>query len=486
MINFVDTTYRDGHLSLWASGMTTGMMLPMAERMDRAGFEALEVISGSNFKKCVRELKEDPFARISELRKRITHTPLRAIAGRVNTFGYDAPTMYRLYTRLVAARGIRQVRILDPWNEFAGWQRKVLAARDAGLEPVLDLIYSVSPKHTDEYFAERTRQAATLPIYRLCLKDPGGLLTPERTRALVPVVLANAGGIGVEFHTHCTTGLGPLSTLEAIKCGITTVNTAIPPLADGSSNPSLFNVAANARALGYSTAIDEEVLQPVSQHFTRIARRENLPIGKPVEYNYAQYLHQIPGGMISNLAHQLKLVGLEDRLQAALEETIQVRAELAYPIMVTPLSQVVGSQAAINIVVGERYREVTDEVIQYALGHWGREAMKVMDKDVRAKILDRPRAGELAKREPYNPTLADLRKKFGGNLTDEELILRTYIDEDAVNIARGAPPPVPYLSARTPLVQLIADLARKKDLAHVSIQGTDFSLTMGTANTPGT
>ncbi|MHA1108346.1 MAG: hypothetical protein ACTSQV_04430, partial [Alphaproteobacteria bacterium] len=177
-IHFVDTTHRDGQMSLWASNMTTGMMLTCAEQLDEAGFDAMEIISGSNFKKCARELKENPYDRISLLRERITKTPLRAIAGRINTFNYDAPTMYRLYDSLIAARGISQVRILDPWNDITGWKRKVQAARDAGLDQLLDICFSISPKHTDEYFAERTRQAASLKVYRLCLKDPGGLLTP--------------------------------------------------------------------------------------------------------------------------------------------------------------------------------------------------------------------------------------------------------------------------------------------------------------------
>jgi oxaloacetate decarboxylase alpha subunit len=411
-IRFVDTTLRDGHLSLWASGMTTGMMLPIAERMNRAGFEAMELISGSNFKKSVREQFEDPFERIRLVAERIPGVPLRVIAGRINTFGFDPSSMYRLFLERVAANGIREARLSEPWNELAGWKQRVRDAGEAGLKSIVNLIYSVSPRHTDEYYAERTRQAASLPVYRLCLKDPGGLLTPERMRTLVPLVLENSNGIHVEFHTHCTTGLGPLCCLEAIKAGITTINTALPPLANGSSNPPLFNVAANARALGYSTIIDEDVLRPVSEHFTIVAKREGLPIGAPVEYDYSQYLHQIPGGMISNLGHQLRLVGLEDRLPETLEETARVRAELAYPIMVTPLSQFVGSQAAINVIVGERYEEVTDQIINYALGRYGEEGAAEMDPEIKDRILDRPRARELAREEIPNPSLSTTISRY--------------------------------------------------------------------------
>ncbi len=349
-IRFVDTTIRDGHQSLWAENMTTGMMLPVAERLDRAGFDAIELISSSHLKKCVRELKEDPWARVKLMSQRITRTPLRLNAGRFSAFDLTPKSMYRLFMERMAANGIREARISEESNELEGWQWKTQVARDVGINPVPNIIYSVSPKHTDEYFAERTRQAASLKVNRLCLKDPGGLLTPERIKTLVPIIFQNADGISVELHTHCTTGLGPLCCLEAVKLGIKIVNTALPPLADGSSNPSLFNVAKNLRALGYKTLIDEELLKPVSEHFTYIAKREGFPIGAPVEYDYSQYQHQVPGGMISNLRFQLRKVGMEHKIDQALEETRQVRAELGYPIMVTPLSQrwVIGAKNARN------------------------------------------------------------------------------------------------------------------------------------------
>jgi oxaloacetate decarboxylase (Na+ extruding) subunit alpha len=285
-IHFVDTTIRDGHQSLWAENMTTGMMLPIAKNLDKAGFEGIELISGSHLKKTVRELKEDPWERVRLVAKEITQTPLRVIAGRVNTFEYNPPSMYWLFIERMFANGIREARISDEWNDYEGWKFRVGVCHAVGMKTILNLIYSVSPKHSDEYFAERTRQAASLKPYRLCLKDPGGLLTPERMQTLVPIIFKNANGIPIELHTHCTTGLGPLCCIEGMKLGIRSINTALPPLADDSSNPSLFNVAKNARALGYATAIDEEVLKAVSKHFTAIAKREGFTIGAPVEYDY--------------------------------------------------------------------------------------------------------------------------------------------------------------------------------------------------------
>ncbi|MFQ5852047.1 MAG: hypothetical protein ACE5JU_15860 [Candidatus Binatia bacterium] len=478
-ISFVDTTLRDGHQSLWAERMTTGMMLPIAQQMDRAGFVAMELISSSHFKKCVRELKEDPWERIRLVAQRIPKTPLRLIAGRVNNFEITPLSVYRLFIERMAANGMRQARISDEWNDLTGWRRKVQVAREVGLEPVVNLIFSVSPKHTDEYYAHKAKEAATLRVLRLCLKDPGGLLTPERTQALVPLILENSNGIPLELHTHCTTGLGPLCCLEAIKLGVKVVNTAIPPLADGSSNPSVFNVARNARALGYRPAIDEESIKPVSEHFTFIAKREGFPVGAPVEYDYSQYLHQVPGGMISNLRHQLRLVGLEEKLGEALEEATRVRAEFGYPIMVTPLSQFVGSQAAINVILGERYKEVTDQTIQYALGLWGKEGSASMDPNVKDKIMNRPRAKDLARWEPPEPSIQEVRRKLGGRaVSDEELLLRLIVSKDEIGAMRAAGPPKEYLSARQSLVTLIGELTRRRNCSRIRIRKPGLTLTL--------
>jgi oxaloacetate decarboxylase (Na+ extruding) subunit alpha len=478
-IRFVDTTIRDGHQSLWAENMTTGMMLPVAERLDRAGFDAIELISSSHLKKCVRELKEDPWARVKLMSQRITRTPLRLNAGRFSAFDITPKSMYRLFMERMAANGIREARISEEWNELEGWQWKTQVARDVGINPVLNIIYSVSPKHTDEYFAERTRQAASLKVNRLCLKDPGGLLTPERIKTLVPIIFQNADGISVELHTHCTTGLGPLCCLEAVKLGIEIVNTALPPLADGSSNPSLFNVAKNLRALGYKTLIDEELLKPVADHFTYIAKREGFPMGAPVEYDYSQYQHQVPGGMISNLRFQLRKVGMEHKIDQALEETRQVRAELGYPIMVTPLSQFVGSQAAINVIVGERYKEVTDQIIQYALGYWGKEGAELMDRAVKAKILDRPRAKEWAQWQPPEPTVQELRKKMGAEgLSDEEFLLRWNLNVDEIEAMRAAGAPKEYVPARQPVVNLLDALSKRTDYRQIVVQKGEIVISL--------
>jgi len=478
-IEFVDVTLRDGQQSLWAERMTTGMMLPIAERLDSAGFDSIETFSPSHVGKCVRDLREDPFERIRLLASRIKKTPLRVNAGGLNIFGSDQPAIYDLFWRILAAAGVSQSRISDSWNDPSVWNLRVTAARKAGIAPIINITYSISPRHTDDYYAEHTRQAVLLSPYRLCLKDPGGLLTPERTRTLVPIMLKNSAGIPVELHTHCSTGLGPLCCLEAVQQGIRIVNTAIPPLADGASLPSIFDVVGNLHALGYRTGIDEESLRPVAKHFTVIARREELPIGAPVAYDYTQYVHQVPGGMISNMRHQMREVNAEHRLPAALEETVRVRAEFGYPIMVTPLSQFVGSQAALNVIVGERYKEVTDQSIRYALGHFGGDVATLMNPEVRARILDRPRARALAEIERQDLSLEDIRRDVGGaGLSDEELLLRYLLRKEDIAAMRSAGPIKSYITDTDPLVTLVADLSKFPDTRTIQIRKPGFALTL--------
>jgi oxaloacetate decarboxylase (Na+ extruding) subunit alpha len=483
---FVDTTLRDGHLSLWASNMRTGMMLPIAEHIDRAGFEAAEIMSSAFYKKCVRDLKDDPWERIRLLKKRMRNTPLRSIRSRsMLAFQITPPAIADLWLERLAANGIDELRTSDPSNTPSYWREAVTAAKRVGLKTILNIIYSISPKHTDEYFVERAREAATLDVARICFKDPGGLLTPEATHRLVPLILHEAKGKPVEFHTHCNTGLGPLCCLEAIQLGIKSINTAIPPLADGSSNPSIFNVAMNARALGYQTRIDEEVLKPVRDHFTAVAKRENLPVGKPLEYDAFHPLHQVPGGMISNFRFQLGNLGKLDQLPAVLEEVSRVRAEFGYPIMVTPYSQFFGVQAAINVMVGERYKEVTDEVLLYALGFWGEEEAQSIDANLKDRLLGSPRAKELARLKPPEMSLKDFRANFGGpGVNDDELLLRYFAGEEAVAALRAAGAPADYASSSTPLLLLIEQLAKRKTPASVYIARAGLHLRMERTNRP--
>jgi oxaloacetate decarboxylase alpha subunit len=485
-IRFVDTTLRDGHQSLWAEAMSTGMILPIAARMDQAGFEAIELVAPSFFKKACREFKEDIWERIRRVRQRITQTPLRGIRNRYMAgFQVTPACASQLWLERLAANGIRQLRSSDPSNTVAHWREMVRSAGAVGLDTVINLIFSESPKHTDAYYVGRAHEAAKLKPARICLKDPGGLLTPERTRALVPAVLGAAGEIPVELHTHCITGLGPLCCLEAIKLGIRSINTAIPPLAHGSSNPSLFNIAKNARAMGYRTTIDEEILKPVEQHFTFIAKREGFAIGAPREFDSSHAIHQVPGGMISNFRFQLSKLGMADRMGEVLTEVGRVREELGYPIMVTPYSQFVGVQAVMNVILGERYKEVTDELIQYANGIWGEEESSSIEPNIKDKILNRPRGRELTNWHAPEPSAKEFRDKLGGaGISDDELLLRYFAGKDDVEAMKAAGPAKEYPSARQPLVALIEELSKRKECRQIFVKRGNLTIRLERQATP--
>ncbi|PZC48947.1 MAG: oxaloacetate decarboxylase, alpha subunit [Chloroflexi bacterium] len=478
-IKFVDTTVRDGQMSLWALNMRTGMMLSVLPNLDEAGFEALEFfVPTAQIKKMGQQMGEDALQWLKLGTKRKNKTELRVTGGLRSGLSKIPQSVSTLLMQMSLSHGVTVTRASQAWNDYPDFADEMQALHKIGMKVILNIIYSESPKHTNDYYRERIKQAVALNPYRICFKDVGGLLTPERTREMLPIFRESVGDVEVEFHAHSNNGLAPLNALEAAKGGIKYIHTAVPPLANGSSQPSIFNVASNLRALGFDTCVDEEPLRPVEERLTGIAHHEHLPIGEPRLFDQAVYTHQIPGGMISNLAYQLKLVGMEHRLQETLEEAQRVRAEFGYPIMVTPLAQFVGSQAGINVIVGERYKEVSDEVIQYALGFWGREPVADMDQDVRAKILDRGRAREWARWEVPQPSLQEIRSQYGGNISDEEIVLRAYGGDGAVESMGKSSSPQEFMSAHQPLVTLIEEITKRRGFSHVVVQKGDVSLTL--------
>ena len=352
-VRFVDVSIRDGQLSVWAANMTIGMMLKAAPYIDEVGFDAIECGWG-NPEKNMPVHFEHPFDGYRLLRERFKKTPMRFHGGGLMSFKPGPSSMRALGFRIAGKIGAQQTRVSDPWNQVHRLERGVDEAREAGLQPIVNLAFSISPRHTDEYYAERARGVAALKPFRICLKDVDGLLTVERARTLVPIIRENAPGIPLELHGHDTTGLATSVALECMGLGIHFVNSTIPPLSYRGAQPSIHALARNARSLGYEVNINEEPLKPVTEYWTAIARQEGFPIGAPVEYDSRQYSHQLPGAMINNLRRQLGEVGYEHLMEEVLEETGRVRVDLGYPVMITPLSQFVGVQASMNIIAGER------------------------------------------------------------------------------------------------------------------------------------
>ena len=308
-------------------------------------------------------------------------------------------------------------------------------AKAEGAKVVTTLGYTLSPVHNDEYWMRKANLIAETKdsVDAIMIEDGGGLLTPESTRALVSILQENCGGIPLEFHAHCNSGLAPLCYLEAIKLGVTTVHTAVAPLANGTSLPATETILRNARRLGYTSDLNEDALNAVSTHFRKIAEKEGLPIGVPAEYDLFHFEHQVPGGMMTNLTRQLREVGMENRLGEILEEIIQVREELGYPVMGTPFSQIVGAQAVENIIAGERYKRITDEVIKFALGYYGKPVAPI-SQDILDKIMSLPRTKEFLnwKSEGYDKSVEELRQEAGQELSDDDLLLKILIPGKAI------------------------------------------------------
>lgn len=487
-IRFVDTTLRDGQQSVWASQMRTDAMAPVLADFDAAGYDGAEFfVPTIQFVRMVRQLGEDPWQWLKLGAANVSRTALR-FSGQLRggQFRYIPSCVNELLLGRLVELGLRTTRVTEFWNDFSTKElpADIEMLSNYGVRVVLNVIYAVSPRHTVEYYAERTRAAAALHPYRICFKDVGGLLTPEMAHKLLPIIVANAGDIPVEFHGHCQNGFASYCALIAAESGIEVIHTAIPPLANGASQPSVFSVVSNLQARGFDTAIDLDPLRRVSEHFEGVGATAGFPRGEPIEFDESVYSHQIPGGMISHFKLHLSEIGMSDRLGDVLAEAGRVREELGYPIMVTPLSQFVGTQAVMNVMSGERYSVVPDEVIGYALGKYGNEAVEVMNREIRAQILNRPRTEELEvefHQVREEPTLDEVRALYGKTVSDEELITRAYTGataEEVANLRRSAPPKdyEAYRLALQPLARLVAQILEHDGIRRFEYRDGDDEL----------
>jgi pyruvate/oxaloacetate carboxyltransferase/biotin carboxyl carrier protein len=432
-IEFVDQTIRDAQQSLWGFTMRTEHIVPIAETMDRVGYRAIATVGSQAFTIQVRNLGEDPWERVRVLSGLAKRTPLRGSyqIGSLSSFDLSTPRdIITLWIKRSVANGIRSFWICDYQTDLERFIYFAKIAKTEGAEIVPALMYTSSPAHTSDHWAKKTRFLAEAKewIDRIMIEDASGVITPEDTRDLVTTVRKNCDGLPLEFHSHCNSGLAPLCYLEAIKAGVTTVHTAVAPLANGTSLPSTEIILKNARRMGYVSDIDEDALAAVSEHFRKIAEKEGLPIGVPAEYDLFHFQHQVPGGMMSNLTRQLREVGMENRLNEILEEVVLVRKEFGYPVMATPYSQIVGAQAVENVVSGERYKQITDEAIKYVLGYYG-ESVIPIDPNVVDKVMSLPRTRQFTDWTPegYLKSVEEIRREIDPEISDDELLLRVLI-----------------------------------------------------------
>jgi oxaloacetate decarboxylase alpha subunit len=482
-IEFVDQTLRDGQQSLWGMRIRTGMAAAAAEDIDRTGFRTVDVTGSSMFECMMRYSREDPWQGLDMWRQWMPHSQLRAgtRSNCIAKFGLTPDSLMDLWVRTLVRHGIESFWVYDCLYNMDQMRRLCQAVHDAGAKVVPSVMYGISPVHTDDWFADRVREMASWGIAdSIYVEDAPGILAPERGATLIPALVRAAGDIPIELHCHNTVGVAPLNYLTGLKSGVTIFHTASRPLANGPSLPSTEIMVENLRWLGYDHGLDVSRLDPVAGHFERVARQEGWPVGTPNEFSAFAYRHQLPGGMTGTLKAQLAQYGMQDRLTEVLEEVVRVREELGHPISATPFSQLMGIQAVLNIVTGDRYSVVPDEVIIYVLGHLGKPPAPI-NEGVRDRILGSPRGRDYLNWEPPQPSLKELREQYGGqHLSDEELLSRYLVPLDDVEATRAAGPPAPTYEFRDSVdaVRLVERVAAMRRPTYVHISRPDLRLTL--------
>ncbi|NPU88172.1 sodium-extruding oxaloacetate decarboxylase subunit alpha [Methanothrix sp.] len=388
-VKLTETVFRDAHQSLLATRMRTRDMLPIAELLDQVGYFSMEVWGGATFDTCLRYLNEDPWERLRALKLAMPNTQMQMLLRGQNLVGYRhyADDVVEKFVEKAAENGVDVFRIFDAVNDIRNMEKSIRVAKRMGAHVQGSVCYTISPVHTIEQFTEFTMRLAEMECDSICIKDMAGLISPHDASELVRSIKREVN-LPVCLHTHCTAGLAHMSYLAAVEAGADILDTAISPLSGGSSQPSTESVVAAFRETPYDTGLDLELLTEIKRYFDKLmdvyAPVFN-PIAAKIDTNVLVY--QVPGGMLSNLVSQLIEQKAIDRYDEVLAEIPRVRADLGYPPLVTPTSQIVGTQAVLNVLTGERYKVVPKEVRDYVKGLYGRPPAEI-DPKIRMKILE--------------------------------------------------------------------------------------------------
>jgi oxaloacetate decarboxylase alpha subunit len=476
-IRVIDTTLRDAHQCLWATRMRTAHMLPVLPKIDRVGFESVDLMGTIQFDVSVRYLKEDPWERVRLVHKAAPHTRFRALIRSKNIASFDffPDDIIELWVERLFANGFRVIGAFDGLNDVDNIVGALRRAKALGAYTFGALSFCESPLHTDQHYADTARALIErADVDALMIKDAGGLLTVDRIRTLVPVLREVAGPRPLELHSHCLTGLAPLVYLEGVKLGCDQLHLSVKPLANGAAQPATQTVVRNLRHQGFAVNIDDQLVDEIGEHFAMVAAREGKPVGIPAEYDAFHYEHQIPGGMLSNFREQLATAGLGDKFEELLEECAHVRRDLAWPIMITPFSQFVGIQAVMNVVHGERYRVVPNEVKKYVLGYYGK-LLGPVDPEAMDRIVANGSQDIPLDPRPLDPMVARIRAKYP-HATDDERLLRVMFAGNQVDEMLAVQPFATDYPVRSPIVDLVKTLVDRKSDARVRVKGADLTL----------
>jgi pyruvate carboxylase subunit B len=422
-IHITDVILRDAHQSLIATRMRTEDMLPACEWLDQAGYWSLECWGGATFDACVRFLKEDPWERLRTLRKALPNTRLQMLLRGQNLLGYRhyGDDVVEAFVAKAAENGMDVFRIFDALNDVRNLETSIKAVKKAGKHAQGTICYTVSPVHGTDAYLEQARAMADMGADSIAIKDMAGLLTPAVTAELVGK-LKQTLNLPVFLHSHATSGMAPMCQWAAMEAGVDHIDTALSAFAGGTSHPPTESLVAALHDAGLETGLNLELLDKATRHFREVRKKYHQFESAYNGVDTSVLLSQVPGGMMSNLANQLKEQGALDRIQDVFEEIPRVRKDLGYPPLVTPTSQIVGTQAVINVLAGKRYESITNEVKKYLQGWYG-QAPAAVDKSLQQRAVGKE---DLVEERPANlipRELDELRKHVGDLATSEEDVL---------------------------------------------------------------
>ena len=425
-VGITETILRDAHQSLIATRMTTEEMLPALEMLDKVGYHSLEAWGGATFDSCLRFLNEDPWERLRKIRAAAPNTKLQMLFRGQNVLGYRhyADDVVEYFVQKSIANGIDIIRIFDALNDVRNLQTAINATKKEGGHVQAAISYTISPVHDIPFFVKLAKEYENCGADSICIKDMAGLLTPYTAFELVKKLKAELK-VPIQLHTHYTSGVGSMTYLKAIEAGVDVVDCALSPLALGTSQPPTEPLVSTLEGTEYDTGINLDILTEIADYFKPL-REKYLESGllntkvMGVDINTLKY--QVPGGMLSNLVSQLKQQGKEDKLEEVLKEVPRVREDLGYPPLVTPTSQIVGTQAVLNVITGERYKMVTKETKGIVRGEYGKTPVEI-NEEFRKKIIGDEMPITSRPADMLKPELDTLRKAAAEYIEQDEDVL---------------------------------------------------------------
>ncbi|MDO8578301.1 MAG: sodium-extruding oxaloacetate decarboxylase subunit alpha [Dehalococcoidales bacterium] len=440
-LQITDTTLRDAHQSLIATRMRTRDMVPIAEKLDKVGFFSIEMWGGATFDACLRFLNEDPWERLRVLRSKIKNTRLQMLLRGQNIVGYRhyADDVLKEFIRLAVKNGIDVFRVFDALNDVRNMELAIKVAKEHGAHVQGAMCYTTSPVHTIDSFAKMAATLEGLGCDSICIKDMAGLISPMAANDLVKAIKKKVK-IPLDLHSHCSSGMAPLSYYAAVLAGADIVDTTFSPLSWGTSQPPTESIVAAFKDTPYDSGLNLDQLYEIGEYFAALVENyRTLFTAEATRPNVSVLLHQIPGGMLSNLVSQLKEQNALDRLEEVELEVPRVRQDLGYPPLVTPTSQLVGTQAVLNVLAGVRYKRVTQEVKNYFLGQYGRPPAEV-NEEIKKAVIGDEKPITVRPADIIKPELEKLKadgKKLGILNSEEDLITYALYPQVAMKFLKG-------------------------------------------------